>query len=103
MPTYAYRCASCGHAFEQFQRMSDDALTECPECAGRIKRVIYPVGVVFKGSGWYINDSRESRNGKKSADDGSEKAEKTESKPDDAKSAKSEAKPKAAAAKSAAD
>jgi hypothetical protein len=83
--------------------MSDDALTECPACAGRINRVIYPVGVVFKGSGWYINDSRESRNGKKSTENGSEKAEKTESKGDDAKVEKKESKPKAAEAKSAAD
>lgn len=103
MPTYAYRCASCGHAFEQFQRMSDDPLTECPECAGRINRVIYPVGVVFKGSGWYINDSRESRNGKKSGDDGSEKVEKGESKSDDAKAGQKKAQPKAAEAKAAAD
>ena len=58
MPTYAYRCTACEHRFEQFQRMTDDPLTDCPECAGAVKRVIHPVGVVFKGSGWYINDSR---------------------------------------------
>lgn len=105
MPTYAYRCASCGHAFEQFQRMSDDALTECPECAGRINRVIYPVGVVFKGSGWYINDSRESQNGKKSATDGSEKSEKSDvkDKSKDTTSTNQESKPKKAEANAAAD
>lgn len=60
MPTYAYRCTACEHQFEQFQRMADDPLKECPECDGLVKRVIYPVGVVFKGSGWYITDSRKS-------------------------------------------
>ncbi len=58
MPTYAYRCTACEHRFEQFQRMADDPLTECPICHGLVKRVIHPVGVVFKGSGWYITDSR---------------------------------------------
>ena len=58
MPTYAYRCADCGHEFDAFQKFSDDPLTECPNCGGTIRRVFQPVGVVFKGSGWYINDSR---------------------------------------------
>ena|SRR6478609_925732 len=58
MPTYVYRCSACGHEFEQFQKMADDPLTICPECGGEIHRVIHPVGVVFKGSGWYITDSR---------------------------------------------
>lgn len=58
MPTYAYGCATCGHRFDQFQRFSEDPLRECPECGAAIRRLIQPVGVVFKGSGWYINDSR---------------------------------------------
>jgi putative FmdB family regulatory protein len=58
MPTYTYSCDSCGHTFETVQRFADDPLTECPECGSRIRRVIQPVGVVFKGSGWYITDSR---------------------------------------------
>jgi putative FmdB family regulatory protein len=58
MPTYSYRCDTCGHQFDAVQRFSDAALTECPECAAPIRRVIQPVGVVFKGSGWYITDSR---------------------------------------------
>jgi len=58
MPTYAYRCADCGHEFDAFQKFSEDPLTECPNCGGTIRRVFQPVGVVFKGSGWYINDSR---------------------------------------------
>jgi len=58
MPTYAYGCDSCGHRFDAFQRFSDDPLRECPECGAPIRRLIQPVGVVFKGSGWYITDSR---------------------------------------------
>ncbi|GAA1478121.1 hypothetical protein GCM10009623_25670 [Nocardioides aestuarii] len=58
MPTYQYACTECGHAFEQFQSFSDDALTECPECQGRLRKVFNAVGVVFKGSGFYRNDSR---------------------------------------------
>ncbi len=58
MPTYQYSCTECGHFFEQFQSFTDDALTECPECQGRLRKVFNAVGVVFKGSGFYRNDSR---------------------------------------------
>ena len=58
MPTYAYRCRDCGHQFDIFQKFSEDTLTECPVCAGSIRRVIQPTGVVFKGTGFYINDSK---------------------------------------------
>jgi putative FmdB family regulatory protein len=60
MPTYSYHCDTNDHDFDIVQRFSDDALTVCPECGGSVRRVIQPVGVVFKGSGWYINDSRKS-------------------------------------------
>lgn len=60
MPTYQYRCSECGHAFEQFQSFSDDALTVCPECNGVLRKVFNSVGVVFKGSGFYKTDSRSS-------------------------------------------
>ncbi len=59
MPTYQYACTECGHAFEQFQSFSDDALTECPQCEGRLRKLFNAVGVVFKGSGFYRTDSRE--------------------------------------------
>ncbi len=62
VPTYVYACQACGAEFEQFQRFSDEPLTICPRCQGTIKRVFQPVGVVFKGSGWYINDSRSGNN-----------------------------------------
>lgn len=60
MPTYQYACTECGHAFEQVQSFSDDALTTCPECQGRLRKVFNAVGVVFKGSGFYRTDSRSS-------------------------------------------
>lgn len=58
MPTYAYTCTACGHAFDVHQSFSDEALTVCPECSGRLRKVFSPVGVVFKGSGFYRNDAR---------------------------------------------
>ena len=58
MPTYQYACTECGHAFEQVQSFSEDALTVCPECQGRLRKVFNAVGVVFKGSGFYRTDSR---------------------------------------------
>ena len=59
MPTYQYRCTECDHAFEQFQSFTDDALTVCPVCGGRLRKVFNAVGVVFKGSGFYRTDSRD--------------------------------------------
>ena len=58
VPTYQYSCTDCGHFFEQFQSFSDDSLTECPACGGKLRKVFNAVGVVFKGSGFYRNDSR---------------------------------------------
>ena len=58
LPTYQYACTECGHAFEQFQSFTDNALTVCPECEGRLRKVFDAVGVVFKGSGFYRTDSR---------------------------------------------
>ena len=58
MPTYQYACTECDNAFEQFQSFTDDALTECPKCEGRLRKVFNAVGVVFKGSGFYRTDSR---------------------------------------------
>ncbi|HEX5986254.1 MAG TPA: FmdB family zinc ribbon protein [Nocardioides sp.] len=66
VPTYQYACTECDHAFEQFQSFTDDALTVCPECEGRLRKVFNAVGVVFKGSGFYRTDSRASSNGSSS-------------------------------------
>ena len=77
MPTYQYACRECGHGFEQFQSFSDDALTVCPECEGRLRKVFNAVGVVFKGSGFYRNDSR----GKESSSETSASPAKVDSAP----------------------
>ncbi|MGW5851359.1 FmdB family zinc ribbon protein [Streptomyces sp. NPDC055254] len=58
MPTYQYQCTECGEGLEAVQKFTDDALTECPSCDGRLKKVFSAVGIVFKGSGFYRNDSR---------------------------------------------
>jgi putative FmdB family regulatory protein len=59
LPTYQYACTECGHGFEAVQSFTDDALTECPQCTGRLRKVFNSVGIVFKGSGFYRTDSRE--------------------------------------------
>lgn len=77
MPTYEYLCRQCGHRFEAWQHMSDEPLKVCPECGAEIHRVLFPAGIVFKGSGFYKTD-----NGSSSTANSSSKAEKssTESK-----------------------
>ena len=58
MPIYVYRCDTCGLTFERRQRMTEAPLKDCPECDGHVQRVIQPVGIVFKGSGFYVTDHR---------------------------------------------
>ena len=58
MPTYQYACTDCDHAFEQVQSFSEDSLTTCPQCEGRLRKIFNAVGVVFKGSGFYRTDNR---------------------------------------------
>lgn len=58
MPTYSYACTECAHRFDAVQSFSDDSLTVCPECQGRLRKVFSAVGVVFKGNGFYRTDSR---------------------------------------------
>jgi putative FmdB family regulatory protein len=74
MPIYTYECAECGVRFDARQKFSDDPITECPECGGHTHRVPQPVGIVFKGGGWYVKDSRGQNNlavpPKKEADSG---------------------------------
>jgi putative FmdB family regulatory protein len=59
VPTYSYACTECGNRFDAVQAFSDDALTTCPKCSGRLRKLFGSVGVVFKGSGFYRTDSRE--------------------------------------------
>jgi putative FmdB family regulatory protein len=85
MPIYEYECTNCGLHFERQQRVSDDPIQVCPNCAGRVRRVISPVGIIFKGSGFYVTDNRRSSTGtarkEKSPDSASSngKVESTES------------------------
>ena len=72
VPTYQYACTACGHRFEAVQSFSDASLTECPECSGKLRKLFGSVGVVFKGSGFYRNDSRSESNGKQKASAGAE-------------------------------
>lgn len=72
VPTYQYTCTECSQPLEVVQSFSDDALTECPACGGRLRKVFSAVGIVFKGSGFYRNDSRASTNGKSSSEKSSE-------------------------------
>lgn len=58
VPTYGYRCEVCGHEFDVFQRMSDDPVATCPSCGKPARRLFFPAGIVFKGSGFYKTDSR---------------------------------------------
>ena len=58
MPTYTYTCTACNDVIEKRQSYSDPPLTTCEQCGGALRKVIHPVGIVFKGSGWYITDSR---------------------------------------------
>lgn len=67
MPTYSYRCADCDHAFDIHQAFTDDNLTICPNCGGKLRKIFSPVGVSFSGSGFYRNDSRAEAKGSKQA------------------------------------
>ena len=76
MPTYEYQCKGCSHRFEIRQKMTDEPLTVCPECGGTIRRLLFPAGVVFKGSGFYktdhANGSGAAENGHSPKSDGAE-------------------------------
>jgi len=80
VPTYEYQCDSCRVRFERRQRMSDEPVKECPECGGSVRRLLFPVGIVFKGSGFYITDhGRNGGNGgHKSASESSSEEKKVE-------------------------
>ncbi|HZA09152.1 FmdB family zinc ribbon protein [Mycobacterium sp.] len=63
MPTYSYACTECGNRFDAVQAFTDDPLTTCPQCTGRLRKLFNSVGIVFKGSGFYRTDSRAPSNG----------------------------------------
>lgn len=97
MPTYAYACTACDHRFEIFQPFSEDSLTACPRCDGRLRKLFNAVGVVFKGGGFYRTDSRtDSRSGSSSSGSSS-------STPTTSSAAKSESSSSTSASTSASD
>jgi putative FmdB family regulatory protein len=65
VPTYGYECEKCGDRFEVFQKITEDALTEHDGCGGGVRRLLYPVGIVFKGAGFYVNDYAKQNGGAK--------------------------------------
>lgn len=88
MPIYTYRCENCGVQFERNQKFSDAPLTRCPECGKKSLRKVYlPVGIVFKGSGFYSTDHRSPSGGRTSGSHGEEKPSTGESKPADTSAA----------------
>ncbi|MFC9592822.1 FmdB family zinc ribbon protein [Streptomyces sp. NPDC056944] len=91
MPTYQYQCTECGEGLEAVQKFTDDALTECPSCNGRLKKVFSAVGIVFKGSGFYRNDSRGSSSSSSPASSKSSTTTSTTSSSSDSKPAASTA------------
>ena len=99
MPTYQYSCTDCGHFFEAVQSFSDDSLTVCPECEGKLRKVFNAVGVVFKGSGFYRNDSRGSTTSTSPATESSSPS--TSAKPDSSSTGGGSASPAAASPASA--
>jgi putative FmdB family regulatory protein len=95
MPTYGYRCGNCGHEFEILQRMSDEPLKTCPKCQGKLSKMLYPVGISFKGSGFYTTDykaSGKSPDGSSSNGVAPSKEGSSESKPETKSESKSDSK-----------
>jgi putative FmdB family regulatory protein len=98
MPTYEYECRECAGRVEAFQKMSDEPLTTCADCGGSLRRLLFPVGIVFKGSGFYVTDYKNKENGssgsstsKSSDSSGSATKSSTEKSASDSKPAESKA------------
>jgi len=70
MPIYGYRCRSCGNELEVLQKMSDPPLKTCPKCSGELTKILYPVGVIYKGSGYYSTDYKSGKAASKAASNG---------------------------------
>jgi putative FmdB family regulatory protein len=94
MPTYGYRCGSCGHEFEIQQRITAQPLVTCPKCGGKLSKMLYPAGIIFKGSGYYTTDYKGSGNGSAGSSNGVAPASEgsSESKPETKSESKSESK-----------
>lgn len=92
MPIYGYRCSNCGHEFEIQQRMSDEPLKVCPKCQGKLTKMLYPAGVIFKGSGFYSTDYKGSGKAESSNGSGSGTESQSETKSEPKPAAKPESK-----------
>jgi putative FmdB family regulatory protein len=83
VPRYDYRCSACGHVYEKREGFDAPSVQECPECQGQARRILTPPAIVFKGSGWYVTDSRKSSVGTErdsgTSSDASEKKSETKS------------------------
>lgn len=100
MPTYQYRCRACANELEAFQKFTDDPLTDCPECGGALRKLFSPVGIVFKGSGFYATDSRKGAKTATASTSTSAKSESAKSESSSSESAtKSDAAPSSTAKK----
>jgi len=92
MPTYEYECTTCGQHIEVFQRFSEDSLTVCGVCGGVLRKVFHPAGIVFKGSGFYVTDSRSTGKARSSEKgDKTDKGATSDKRGDKAASSKTEA------------
>lgn len=80
MPIYEYQCKKCGHTFERIQKFSDRQVRTCPECKGRVERLVNAPAIQFKGSGWYVTDYAGKSGGKSSDGDGAKSESKSDSK-----------------------
>lgn len=89
MPIYEYECEN-KHRFEKWQSINDEPLKECPTCASPVRKILHPAGIIFKGSGWYVTDSRKSSGGESK---GESKSEGTEGKSEPKSGTSSESKP----------
>lgn len=89
MPTYSYACTECDNRFDIVQSFSDDSLTVCPQCSGKLRKLFNTVGIVFKGSGFYRNDSRGSSSSSESAGSDSSSSKESSSSSDKSSSGSS--------------
>ncbi|WP_213932070.1 FmdB family zinc ribbon protein [Rhodococcus sp. B50] len=98
MPTYSYACTTCDNKFDIVQSFSDDSLTECPQCEGKLRKLFNSVGIVFKGSGFYRTDSRSGSTASESASTSSSSSSSSDSSSSSTSSSTSSSSAPAAAA-----
>lgn len=95
MPLYEYECQACGTRFERLQHIHDEPVKVCPECGGQVRRLIHPVGIIFKGSGFYVTDNRaKSSTSGKTTDTSTGKSEQSASEPKNESKGESKSEPK---------